>query len=163
MTMDFLRSVLWAAVVGGALAGCAVPPASEQPSVPAVVAPAPEAPSSTADAERLLRERAEDYMRKRRWADALVQWELLTLLAPDKDEYREHAAQFRRRIKETAENALAAAEQARRSGNLDRAVTEYLRVLSVDRENARAAQGLRDIERERARRNYLNRPPRAVM
>jgi hypothetical protein len=55
------------------------------------------------------------------------------------------------------------ADKARRNGNLDRATIEYLRVLSVDRNNARAAQGLRDIERERTRRNYLNRPPRTVM
>jgi len=161
--MSFGARALQAVVLGGALGGCAVPPPSEQPAVPAAAPSGHGAPSIAGEAERALRERAEDYVRQRRWADALVQWELLTLLAPDKEEYREQTAQAQGRIKETADQALAAAEQARRNGNLDRAVTEYLRALSVDRGNARAAQGLRDIERERARRNYLNRPPRTVM
>jgi hypothetical protein len=102
-------------------------------------------------------------MRERRWADALLQWELLVLLRPETAEYRERAESTRLRIRETAEKALAQAEQARRTGNLDRAVLEYLKVLNVDRNNERAAQGLRDIERERTRRNYMNRPPRIVM
>jgi tetratricopeptide (TPR) repeat protein len=161
--MSFRMRIVRAAALASILGGCAVPPPSEQPPAPEAVAPAPQVSSIASDTERALRERADGYMQQRRWADALVQWELLMLLTPDNEEYREQAAQTRRRIQETAVHALAAAEQARRSGNLDRAVTEYLRVLSVDRENARAAQGLKDIERERARRNYLNRPPRTVM
>jgi hypothetical protein len=35
--------------------------------------------------------------------------------------------------------------------------------LAADRENAIATQGLREIERDRTRRTYLNRPPRAVL
>lgn len=115
------------------------------------------------EAERTLRERAERHMEQQRWADALLQWELLLLLRPDAQTYREQAERTRRTIRDAAERSLALAEQARRSGNLDRAVIEYLRVLSVDRGNARAAQALRDIERERTRRNYMNRPPRVVM
>jgi hypothetical protein len=92
-----------------------------------------------------------------------VQWELLVLLRPDEPEYRERTEEVRRRIAAAAEQFMALAEQARRSGNLERATVEYLRALNVDRHNARAVQGLREIERERNRRNYLNRAPRTVM
>jgi tetratricopeptide (TPR) repeat protein len=146
----------------GAAAGCAVPPPAEQPAAPEIATPAPRAPMAD-EAERVLRERAEAHEQQRRWADALLQWEMLVLLRPDIADYRERAETTRLRIRETAEKSLALAEQARRSGNLDRALLEYLRVLSVDRDNARAAQGLRDIERERTRRTYMNRPPRIVM
>jgi hypothetical protein len=33
----------------------------------------------------------------------------------------------------------------------------------VDRENTAAARALRDIDAERTRRSYINRPPRVVM
>jgi hypothetical protein len=147
------------AVALGFLAGCATPSPVPAPEA----APTVETPRLAGDAERALRERADSDMRARRWADALVQWELLALLKPDAQEYREQIEQTRRQIDATARSALAAAEQAQRSGNLERATVEYLRVLSVDRDNARAAQALREIERERTRRNYLNRPPRLVM
>lgn len=150
-------------VLLGAAAGCAVPPPAEEARAPETTAPAPQAPAMAEEAERILRERAEAHVQQRRWADALLQWEMLVLLRPDLADYRERAEATRRRIRESAEKSLALAEQARRSGNLDRATLEYLRVLSVDRHNERAAQGLRDIERERTRRNYMNRPPRVVM
>jgi hypothetical protein len=156
----FLRSVVLAGAVGG-LAACAAPPPAEQQAPEPAAEPRLPAPAD--EAERVLRDRAETCMRERRWADALLQWELLVLLRPETAEYRERAESTRLRIRETAEKALAQAEQARRTGNLDRAVLEYLKVLNVDRNNERAAQGLRDIERERTRRNYMNRPPRIVM
>lgn len=149
-------------VLLGAAAGCAVPPPAEEARAPET-APAPQAPAMAEEAERILRERAEAHVQQQRWADALLQWEMLILLRPDLADYRERAEATRRRIRESAEKSLALAEQARRSGNLDRATLEYLRVLSVDRHNERAAQGLRDIERERTRRSYMNRPPRVVM
>ena len=155
--------VLGVALLLGAAGGCAVPPPVEQPATPEIAAPAPRAPAMADEAERVLRERAAAHVQQRRWADALLQWEMLVLLRPEIADYRERAEATRLRIRETAEKSLALAEQARRSGNLDRAMLEYLRVLSLDRDNERAAQGLRDIERERTRRNYMNRPPRVVM
>jgi len=99
-------------------------------------------------------------MRERNWADALVQWELLALLKPDSRDYRNALAETRSRIRESAGGFARAAEQAHKQGNLDQATLLYLRVLNVDRDNAAAAQALRDIDAERTRRAYLNRPPR---
>ena len=156
-----LRARALGVVLLGAAAGCAVPPPAEE-APPETAAPGPQA-SMADEAERVLRERAEGHERQRRWADALLQWEMLALLRPETANYRERAETTRQRIREAAEKSLALAEQARRSGNLDRATLEYLRVLSVDRDNERAAQGLRSIEQERTRRSYMNRPPRVVM
>ena len=158
-----LRMRVLGMVLLGAAGGCAVPPPAEPPTAPEIAAPVPRAPAPADEAERVLRERAEAHVQQRRWADALVQWELLALLKPEAGEYRERAERTRLTLRQAAEKSLALAEQAHRGGNLERAVIEYLRVLSVDRDNARAAQGLREIERERTRRIYMNRPPRIVM
>ncbi len=109
------------------------------------------------------RERAQAYARERNWADALVQWDLLTLIKPETQEYRDAIAETRKRIHDASTSLSAAAEQARRLGNLDQATLLYLRVLNVDRDNAAAAQALRDIDAERTRRSFINRPPRMVM
>lgn len=140
-------------------AGCVTPP----PSGPAP-APTPAQAPSPADAlEARHHERAQVYARERNWADALVQWELLSLLKPNVQEYRDAVAETRKRIRDAGASLTSAAEQARRQGNLDQAALLYLRVLNVDRENAAAAQALREIEAERTRRSFINRPPRVVM
>ena len=158
---------LWFAVAVCALlaAGCASPPAvSPAPRAVAPAAPAPSAaPSPTEALEASHHERAQAYMRERNWADALVQWELLALLAPDTQEYRDGMTETRRRIRDATISLTRAAEQARQQGNLDQATLYYLRVLNVDRENSNAMRALRDIDTERTRRSYINRPPRLVM
>lgn len=144
------------------VAGCVTPPAESPPS--RQPAPPPSAPSSPTDAlEARHRELAQAYTRGRNWADALVQWELLALVNPESREYRDAVSETRKRIRETAAGLESAAEQARRQGNLDLATLLYLRLLNVDRDNTAAAQALRDIDAERTRRSYINRPPRVVM
>ena len=123
----------------------------------------PGAPDPSLSTEQAWRERAQASVRDRRWADALEQWELLALLRPESDEYRTQLKRTREQIVESANKSLAAGDQARQRGDLDRAQVEYLRVLSVDHGNAQAAEGLRAIERARVQRNYLNRKPRLVM
>ena len=130
-------------------------------SAPAV-APSSASSPAAALAERHL-ERAQAYARERNWADALVHWELLALLNPDAKEYRDSIVEMRKRIRDATASLTSAAEQARRQGNLDQATLLYLRVLNVDRDNVAAAQALRDIDAERTRRSYLNRPPRGAM
>ncbi len=140
-------------------AGCVTPP----PSGPAP-APTPAQAPSPADAlQARHHERAQVYARERNWADALVQWELLSLLKPSVQEYRDAVAETRKRIRDAGASLTSAAEQARRQGNLDQATLLYLRALNVDRDNAAAAQALREIEAERTRRSFINRPPRVVM
>jgi tetratricopeptide (TPR) repeat protein len=140
------------------LSGCVTPPAD--PASRPAPDPGQATPSAVEALEARHYEQARTYARERNWADALVQWELLALLKPDSTEYRNALAETRARIRETADTHARAAEQARRQGNLDQATVLYLRALNVDRENAAAAQALRDIDAERTRRAYLNRPPR---
>jgi hypothetical protein len=147
--------------IGLSMAGCVTPPSAEAPS--AAVPSIPSAPPLAQVVEATYLERAETLVRERRWADALVQWELLALLRPDSQKYRDEIELARKRIAQTVAESLEAAEQARRRGNADQAAVQYLRALSADRNNLRAAQGLREIERERTRRAYLNRAPRTSM
>ncbi|HSM78063.1 MAG TPA: hypothetical protein VLT57_10575 [Bryobacteraceae bacterium] len=156
-----MRLAVSIVALGALIAGCATPPSVEPPS--AAISSTPSTSPLAQTLEATYRERAAAFTRDRRWADALVQWELLALLRPDFPEYRDEIEQTRKRIHQIAAESLGAAEQARRRGNLNQATTQYLRALSVDRDNARAAQGLREIERERTRRAYLNRAPRTSM
>jgi|APFre7841882724_1041349.scaffolds.fasta_scaffold02107_3 tetratricopeptide (TPR) repeat protein len=137
-----------------AVAGCATPP-------PAVEAPAPVvAPQPAAGLEQAYRQRAAALAAERRWAEAAIQWELLTVLRPDSTAYRDEAAAARGRSAEMSQTHFRAAEQARRRGDNEQAATLLLRALSADPANAAAAQGLQAIELERSRRAWLNRPPR---
>lgn len=147
------------------LAGCVTPPAADAPLAPVeATSPAFHARQPHAAAiEQVHLEKVQTYMRERRWADALVQWQILALLNPSAQNYRDEIETLRTRIRSIASELLNAADNARRRGNLSQATLEYLRVLNVDRDNAVAAQALRDIEKEQVRRHYLNRAPRVVM
>ena len=144
------------------LAGCVTPPVSDPPAQPTTT-PTQTTTASTDALETRHHARAQAYTRERNWADALVQWELLVLLRPDAQAYRDALTETRKRIRDAADGYARAAEQARRQGNLDQATLLYLRVLNVERNNAAAAQALRDIEAERTQRAYINRPPRMAM
>ncbi len=151
------------------LSACALPPVGDP--TPGTAVTGPETAASAGEEtnasqlaigslEKTHRERALAYARARNLADALVQWELLTLLNPQSHEYRNAVAETRARIQGIAGDLLGGAERARQNGNLEQATVLYLRVLNIDRENTAAAQSLRDIDAERTRRAYLNRPPR---
>jgi len=144
------------------LAGCATPPATVEtpPGAIPIASPATSALSATDALEQRHRERARTYESERNWADALVQWELLMLLKPAAAEYRDAAAATRSRIRAATAGLSRAAEFARRQGNLDQATLLYLRLLNLDREDAAAAQALREIDVDRTQRAYINRPPR---
>jgi tetratricopeptide (TPR) repeat protein len=140
------------------LGGCATP--SPAPAPPSRVAPLP----SPQDAlEAAYRERAQSAVKDRRWADAVVQWEVLSLLRPQIPEYRAQVEQTQRRIAEISAEALRAGDAARKRGELEAAQTQYLRVLAVDPDHVEAMQALREMERERVRRAYFTRAPRNVL
>jgi tetratricopeptide (TPR) repeat protein len=149
--------------LAGCLAGCATPPAPTPSTRPADATSAQTAPLPIEALEERVRARAQAYVRERNWADALVHWELLALLNPDAREYRDALIETRRRIRDAADGLARAAEQARSQGHLDQAVLLYLRLLNVQRDNATAAQALRDIDAERTLRAYSNRAPRMAM
>lgn len=153
--MTLAGRAYFAAALCLAVSGCVTVPKPEP------VAPAPAPAYSQAEAE--YRSRALALTAERRWPEALAQWEVLSLMRPASAEYREQAERARKQITEGAAQSLAAADQARKRGDLDRASTLYLRTLSLDPANATAAQALREIERERTRRAYVNRPPRMTM
>jgi tetratricopeptide (TPR) repeat protein len=136
-------------------AGCATPPPPPAPEPVRIVEPQP-----ADQLEQAYRQRAAALAAERRLADAVVQWELLTVLRPDSKEYRSQLDMAKRRAEEAAAAHVRAAEQARRSGNTDQAMTLYLRALSADPANATAAAGLQAIEVDRTRRAWLSRPPR---
>lgn len=144
-------------VIGAALlAGCATPPAAVAPAPAAVL------PTREPTLERDYRARAAALMREQRWADAKVQLELLLLLNPAA-EYRAQLETVARSIADVSADALAQGAAARKRGDLEVATTQYLRALAADRDNAAAVQALREIERERVRRAWLNRPPRSLL
>lgn len=140
------------------------PGAAEAPTPSTATKPASAASSPPAEAlEERHRARAQVYAKEGNWADALVHWELLALLRPDSPVYREALAEARASITRQAAHLMQLAELARKQGNLDQAELWYLRVLNLDRENIAAAQALRDIEADRTKRAYSNRPPRVRM
>lgn len=151
------RVALLGGLAAALLAGCATPPP------PSAVTARAALPAREPTLERDYRARAAALMQERRWADARVQFELLLLLRPGAAEYRGQLEAVQRAIADTAADANAQAVAARKRGDLEAATTHYLRALAADRDNATAAQGLREIERERVRRAYLHRPPRSVL
>jgi tetratricopeptide (TPR) repeat protein len=91
-------------------------------------------------------------MHEGRWAEAGTHWEILLLLRPDQQDYVKELAEARSHSNHAAAEYLQEAEQARGQGQPNRAATLYLKALSADPGNDKAAQALRDTERERARR-----------
>src|SRR4029453_11968224 len=143
-----LSTSLCAPLAALLLAACATPAPPPAPRAAAL-------PSSQDALEASYRERALAASKDRRWADALMNWELLAMLRPGVAEYRNQVAETQRRIAEVSAEALRAGEAARRRGDAESAQTQYLRVLAVNPDNAEAMQALREIDRERVRRAYF--------
>jgi tetratricopeptide (TPR) repeat protein len=93
-------------------------------------------------------------MQEGRWAEAVPHWEVLHLLHPDQSAYANKLAETQSLASHAAAEHLQAAQQARQQGQTERAAVLYLKALSADPGNAEAAQGLRDIEKESARKAY---------
>lgn len=142
------------------LAGCA-----SEPEAPVVHDPRPDTEATAhlsarpqpSDYERLLAGRAVRAEAVGRWADAVLAWEVLTVLRPQDSRLAERLAATRQRIEALARERLAAAVQAQKRGELDLAVQAYLEVLALDPERHLAADALRQIERERTRRSVGGR------
>jgi tetratricopeptide (TPR) repeat protein len=108
--------------------------------------------------ERRRLEEAEAFGKQRRWVEAAAQWEVLALLRPDYPDYRKQLSDARSHIENAVAERLQAASDARLRSDHDRAQKLYLKVLSLDPENAAAAEALREIEAERVRRSRASRP-----
>lgn len=88
-------------------------------------------------------------------AEALLAWEVLSTLRPQRDDYRARQVDLRQRIQTATAERLPRAQAALRRGELDTAAQLFLEVLALNAGDPAAAQGLRQIERERIRRNHV--------
>jgi tetratricopeptide (TPR) repeat protein len=88
---------------------------------------------------------------------------VLSVLKPDNAEYRDSLAAVRRQIDSAVADRLQLAAQARKRGEIEAASTQYLGVLSLQPDNAQAADALRAIERERNKRSYLGKLSRITL
>ena len=153
-----------------ALAGCGgVTQRTSEPATTAVNAePTPEpvlvrprsasALSSSTDNtfEQRRQKEAEELTQANRWAEAAAQWEILTLLRPDRSEYASKLTEAQSRASSHAIESLTAGAEARKRGDLQRATLLYLKALRADPYNAAADQALRDLERQQSHRLYFN-------
>ncbi len=147
------HNVMLLAALSAVVAACASP-SVRSPEPPAA------ARSAIESTEETYRLRATSLAENRRWADAAVQWELLSLLRPESKDYRAEAEAALRRGADAAAAHVRAGEEARKRGNNELATTSFLRALSADPGNTAAAAGLKAIEVDRTRRAWLERMPR---
>jgi tetratricopeptide (TPR) repeat protein len=113
--------------------------------------------------ERKQRERAQLLARQGRLGEAVLAWEVLTVLRPDATEYRDRLADLRRQLDAAVAERLQRGAQAQQRGELDAAAQQYLGVLALQPEQAQAADALRAIERERNKRNFLGKYSRITL
>ena len=112
-------------------------PDAERPPDATHIAPALSTPQATSDSvavsgfEQQLRERATLQDRQGHLAEAATAWELLVLLRPDADDYRERLGRTRRMIAAAVSERQERAAQALRRGDVDAATAHYLSALAL--------------------------------
>ncbi len=121
------------------------------------------APAAGSEFERMQRDRALTFVRQKRWSDASLSWEVLTVLRPDVPEYAARLAESRRAIDSAVADRMNAAQQASRRGEIDAASKQYLAVLALQPDNAVASEALRGLERERNKRTVLGKYSRLTI
>ena len=145
------------------LAACAGTPRSPATATGESFASASAVSTAPTVFEQRLRERALAQDRQGRLAEAATSWEILTVLRPDSDDYRQGLQGTQRLIAAAVPERLQRAQLALKRGELDGAALQYLSVLSLQPGNAEAADALRQIERERTRRSQLGKASRLTI
>ncbi|MET0205214.1 MAG: hypothetical protein ABW276_12955, partial [Casimicrobiaceae bacterium] len=111
-------------------------------------APAPPAVSRTvSEAVTRHRRAAESARQSGDLATAAVQYQVLTVLAPDDATYTRELAATRAAIDREVREQLAAGNAAMAANDLERASSAMLRVLALDPAQTDAARVLREIDR----------------
>jgi len=159
------------AAVCAALIGCASAPTEEDraPGDGAVAVVGPTETRSTTRStprsayEQQQLERALAFTRQKRLADTALAWELLTVLRPDVDDYRERLADTQRQIDVAVAERLPRAAQAAQRGDVDNATQLYLAILALQPLNEPAGEALRALERERNKRSFLGKYSRTTL
>jgi hypothetical protein len=141
-------------------AGCATPAdadgaaASQTPIASAGDKPRPQE-SLLASFEQRYRSDAQKAGEQSRWAEAIWAWDVVLALHPDDAQ----AATQRGRAQAAAQAVVAdkapKARAAQQRGELDTATRLWLEVLALAPDHAAAADALRQIERNRARRQNI--------
>lgn len=126
-------------------------------------APPPMARGPVGDFELAQFQRAKDLEQKGQWAEAAWAWEVLTVLRPQEPSYRERLLAVQGQIDAGVAERMQKAHQAQAKGDLDGATQHYLSALSLQPDNAKAADALRAIEKERNKRSYLGTPSRITL
>lgn len=160
-----MNRLLGAAVICLALQGCSTTP-TPRPSEPPqdeAAAPVVLLPVASTAYEAAQRARATDLERDGRLAEAALVWEVLSVIRPHDDDYRQRLAESKRRISTSAAERTQRGDQAAAAGQLDAAVSYYLSALALQPDHAKAADAVRGIERERNRRNHLGKLSRHTM
>jgi|GEM_PF-1050774 len=142
------------------LTGCSTPggtgerAADAPPSVPR---------GPVGDFELAQFQRAKELEQKGQLAEAAWAWEVLTVLRPQDGGYRDRLASVQAQIDAGVAERLQKAQQAQAKGDLDGATQHYLTALSLQPDNAKAADALRAIEKDRNKRSYLGTPSRITL
>lgn len=152
----------WALAAALLLGACA---ASGPPTAPpAVVGAASAQPAPDPAAEAFFLDQVDQARRAEaqgHWAAAAWAWEAAALVRPENGPTRARRDEVRRRIDVLAAERRAAAEAARRRADRDAATQAYLELLVLLPTDREAAEALRQIERQHARRALAGRFARA--
>lgn len=148
------RLLAW--VLAGALSACAAgPEAVVTEGRSAMPAPGARAASPVAGFERQHREQAAKAAALARWADAVWAWDVVLALKPDDAEAKAQRERAQRAAQAAVAEREPRAREAQQRGDADTATRLWLEVLSLAPEHAAAADALRQIERQRARRQNV--------
>lgn len=151
------RAVVMVALIA---AGCTPPPALRTPEPEPVILP-----SISDDAQRQAvarhRKLAQEATRTGDFATAVTQWQILTLLAPSDQSFKDALASARSARATGVREQMAVANAALAANEHERAAQAALRALALDPENSDAARMLRDLDRRRMTRVQADRAARA--
>lgn len=162
MTLHTIALALIPAVLG--LVSCApvTRPGRERP--PAPVAPAPPMPPPEPEGEpagppppreapppeyAAREQRAREHLNQGDLATALLEWKLLTTLAPERRDFAKQVATITTRIRQRTAKHLASGEKALAEEDFETAKLEFLKVLALNPHYRAALVRLREIEKIR--------------
>jgi tetratricopeptide (TPR) repeat protein len=154
----------WALAAALLLGGCAAsgPPSAPSPVGGDVTTAARPEPDPAADAFFLSQvDQARRAEAQGHWAAAAWAWEAAALVRPEDGPTRARRDEVRRRIEALVAERQAAAEAARNRADRDAATRAYLELLALVPTDRAAAEALRQIERQHARRALAGRFARA--
>ena len=150
-----------------ALTACgSAPPVAPPAARVEVAVAAPELPvvlPRQSTFERSQRDRALLFTQQRRLADAAIAWEVLALLRPDVDLYRERLLETRQQIEARVAERLSQAALLLKRGQGDDAFQQYLAVLALQPNHPAAADALRGMELDRNARQHLGKLSRNTL